>query len=98
MPGSAGRTTSTYRICSPNDPTLCDDATLTITVGLPPTDGDPILATPMGPIRSSQLWLVSLLVLLAAGALGAFAIGRRRGKTDQAVRPPTGHERGGGIR
>ena len=39
------------------------------------------MATPLGPVRSSQLWFVGLLVLLAAGGLGAIAIGRRRGKT-----------------
>ena len=97
-PGSAAPTTSSTGSAARTTQTLCDDATLTITVGLPPTDADSILATPLGPVRSSQLWFVSLLVLLAAGGLGAIAIGRRRGKTGQAVRPPSGHERGGGIR
>ncbi len=42
--GFSGTDHVVYRICSPNDPALCDDATLTITVAEAPpaTDGDPV--------------------------------------------------------
>ena len=50
-----------YRVCSPNDETVCDDATLTITVSapppLPPTDAGLVLATPLGPVQGTVAWL-----------------------------------------
>jgi uncharacterized repeat protein (TIGR01451 family) len=48
-PGFAGEDTFSYRICALNDPTLCDDATVLITVEPPPNNppvvGDEAVAT-----------------------------------------------------
>ncbi len=69
-----------YRICSPNDATVCADGTLTITVtaSLPPTDADAIVATPIGPVRSGTLWAAGILMLFLSVGGVALALGRRR--------------------
>ncbi len=83
--GFSGVDQVVYRICSPNDQTVCDDGTLTITVNaaLPDTDAGVILSTPLGPVRSGSAWLAGILALLfAVGAGAAVAIGRRRRDVD----------------
>ena len=72
-----------YRVCSPNDETICDDATLTITISapppLPPTDAGLVIATPLGPVQGTVAWLVALLALVVLLTVGALvATGRRR--------------------
>jgi hypothetical protein len=78
--GYVGSDQVVYRVCSPNDATLCDDATLTITVtsagGAPETDT--LIATPMGPVPRGALPLVALVVLVMAGLVGGTAAVRRR--------------------
>ena len=78
--GFAGTDQVVYRICSPNDQTLCDDATLTITVSsdAPPTDADEAIATPLGPVRMGLVQVAGMLVLVLVAGLGAAAIIRRR--------------------
>ena len=64
--GFAGTDEVVYRVCSPNDQALCDDATLTITVAgdAPPTDADQAFATPLGPVRTGLAGLAGVLALL----------------------------------
>ena len=79
--GFAGTDQVVYRVCSPNDQTLCDDATLTITVAsnAPPTDADQVLATPLGPVGTGMLQLAGVLALLLVAGCGTAAfLGRRR--------------------
>ena len=78
-----GTDTVVYRVCSPNAPSLCDDATLTIMVArsvAPQTDTDSI-ATRLGPSDRTNplpLTIVLLLVLAAGGGAAVlFARGRR---------------------
>ena len=79
-PDFAGTDAVVYRVCSPNDQTLCDDATLTITVAsdAPPTDADQVIATPLGPVGSGMLQLAGALVLLLVSGCGAAALIWRR--------------------
>ena len=81
--GFVGVDTVVYRICSPNDQTVCDDGTLTITVNgdLPATDGDMPVATPFGPVRSSTIWLLGVM-LLAAGCGATWILLRRRARAE----------------
>ncbi|HEY6570311.1 MAG TPA: Ig-like domain-containing protein, partial [Candidatus Limnocylindrales bacterium] len=81
--GFAGTDQVVYRICSPNDQTLCDDATLTITVSsdAPPTDADQAIATPLGPVGSGMLQLAGMLALLLVSASCAAAFLRQRRPT-----------------
>ena len=80
--GFAGTDEVVYRVCSPNDQTLCDDATLTITVAgdAPPTDSVSI-GTPLGPVSSG---------LRAAGRDGRAV---RPGQPRRRVRASTGVDR-----
>ncbi|HEY4190967.1 MAG TPA: MBG domain-containing protein, partial [Candidatus Limnocylindrales bacterium] len=79
-PGFSGTDHVVYRVCSPNDQTLCDDATLTITVAsdAPQTDSGSI-GTPLGPVRAGFLGLAGIVVfLVVSGIAAAVAIERRR--------------------
>ena len=70
-----------YRVCSPNDPTVCDDATLTVKVAppVPPTDATILLTTPFGVVRGSVAWGVAFLALITILAGGVLAAAHRRG-------------------
>ena len=87
-PGFAGTDRVTYRICSPNDLTLCDAAVLTITVTAaaptpvptatpPPTDA---ARSPFDIVPGGAAMLAACAVLAAAiAAAGAVAYRRRNG-------------------
>ena len=87
-PGFAGTDRVTYRVCSPNDLTLCDAAVLTITVTAaaptpvptatpPPTDA---ARSPFDIVPGGAAMLAACAVLAAAiAAAGAVAYRRRNG-------------------
>jgi VCBS repeat-containing protein len=83
-PGFSGTDQVVYRICSPTDQTVCDDATLTVTVAAapptaPPTDAKSGLATLLDPERGSGTLLVGLATLAFVLTIGLLvALGRRR--------------------
>ena len=78
--GFSGTDQVMYQICSPNDPTLCDQATLTITVTapMPATDADPVLQTPLGPVPSWMIELAMVVVVTTMAGIGALASTARR--------------------
>ena len=83
--GFAGTDQVVYRVCSPNDQSLCDDATLTITVAAdaPPTDATATIGTPLGPVGTGLMTLAGALALLLVAGCGAAAfIWRRRPVVD----------------
>ena len=83
--GFAGTDQVVYRVCSPNDQTLCDDATLTITVAsdAPPTDATATIGTPLGPVGMGLMQLAgALALLLVSGCVTAAFLRRRRPTSD----------------
>jgi VCBS repeat-containing protein len=87
--GFSGTDHVVYRICSPNDATVCDDATLTVTVEAapptaPPTDAQPGLATPLGSVGATGAVLVGLATLVLVLTVAVLmARGRRRGGSSE---------------
>ena len=86
-----------YRICSPNRSTVCDDATLTVTVEAavptaPPTDAKPDSRPLLDPERESSLLLVglaTLVLVLTVGLLLAFRPAPRVAFPGERMRPPS---------
>jgi hypothetical protein len=81
--GYAGTDHVVYRVCSPNDPALCDDGTLTITVtstgDAPETDTSPTLGGSIGDVTREILPpLMIALLAIAAVVGGGLAMRRRR--------------------
>ena len=79
--GFSGTDHVVYRVCSPNDTTVCDDATLTISVmpPVPATAANQVSSAPAGPGSGSVgrvVGLLGLVFLLTIGVL--IALGRRR--------------------
>ncbi len=81
--GFSGTDEIVYRVCSPNDETVCDDATLTVTVTAaviptpPPTDANQVLATLFGPDQGTIAVFVGLALAVAL-SVGVLAADRRR--------------------
>ena len=76
-----------YRVCSPNDATLCDDGVLSITVtgtgDTPETDTASLIATPLGPVPAAVVpTAIVILLALVAACGGAVAVKTRRRPTD----------------
>ena len=79
--GFSGTDQVVYRVCSPNDTTVCDDATLTISVAppMPQSDATFLLTTPFGAVRGTLAWAIAFMALVTILAGGVLAIARRRG-------------------
>jgi hypothetical protein len=79
--GYAGADQVVYRVCSPNDPALCDDGTLSITVSsagdAPETDTESSLGPVIGLPREVLPPLVIVLLAIIA-VLGGAAVTKRR--------------------
>jgi VCBS repeat-containing protein len=77
--GFSGTDEVTYRVCSPNDETVCDDATLLVSVAPPPppTDAVPMVATPLCTVPGTAALLVGFMALIFVVAVGA-VVGRGR--------------------
>ena len=77
--GFTGTDQVTYRVCSSNDPALCDDGTLVLTVAnSAPPETDTTLMTPIGPMPKATIPIALLVLLLTSVLGGALAMTRRR--------------------
>jgi VCBS repeat-containing protein len=81
-PGYAGTDQVVYRVCSPNDPALCDDGTLTITVtsagDAPETDTTPSLGGSIADVTRGVLPPLLIALLAIAAVVGGAAATKRR--------------------
>jgi hypothetical protein len=77
--GFSGTDQVVYRICSPNDPALCDDGTLSITVtgAAPETDTEVPIAVTLDDIARDPLPPLVMLLLTIAAIVAAGAVAKR---------------------
>jgi hypothetical protein len=81
-PDYAGTDQVVYRVCSPNDPALCDDGTLTITVSsagdAPETDTESSLGASVIDLPREVLPPLVIVLLAIVAVLGGAAVTKRR--------------------
>ena len=98
-PGFSGTDRVVYRICSPNDATVCDDATLTVTVAppgptaqpgptAPPTDANAGPTTPFDSEGGTAVLLLGLMTLVSVLTIAVLTLGRRRASSGQPPGAP----------
>jgi VCBS repeat-containing protein len=82
--GYSGADQVVYRVCSPRDPALCDDGTLSITVtgGAPETDTGSPLGSVVGRLQTGAVPPVVVVLLTIVAILGGGAVTKRRRSPD----------------